>query len=66
MPDELKDAIVANATGPKRAQDDAGSVEQHTLPDQIEAARFVQGSEAAAKPHRGLRFTRLVPPGATS
>jgi hypothetical protein len=64
MPDELDDAIEENAKGPAKASGDAGSVEQHPLPDQIEAAKFLASKDAAKKPNRGLRFNKLVPPGA--
>jgi hypothetical protein len=60
----LDDAIRENAAGPKRAQGDAGSVEQHGLKDQIEADRYLASKRAAAKPARAIRLTRLVPPGA--
>jgi len=61
---DLEQAIRDNAAGPKRAQGDAGSVEQHPLPDQIEAAKFLASAEAAKKPAKALRLTRLIPPGA--
>ncbi len=61
---DLEQAIRDNAAGPKRAQGDAGSVEQHSLPDQIEAAKFLASAEAAKKPAKALRLTRLIPPGA--
>jgi len=35
----IEDAIRENAAGPKRAQGDSGSVEQHSLTEQIEADR---------------------------
>ena len=35
MPDDLTDDIRQNAQGPAKAAGDAGSVEQHKLPDQI-------------------------------
>ncbi|MBA2224584.1 hypothetical protein [Thermogemmata fonticola] len=37
MPDDLEAEIRKNAEGPAKASGDAGSVEQHPLPDQIEA-----------------------------
>jgi hypothetical protein len=64
MPDELDDAIEQNAKGPAKASGDAGSVEQHKLAEQIEADRYLASKEAAKKPTRGLRFNKLVPPGA--
>ena len=64
MPDELDDTIAENAKGPAKVAGDAGSVEQHPLPDQIEADRYLASKAAAKKPKRGLRFSKLVPPGA--
>jgi hypothetical protein len=64
MADELDDTIRQNAQGPAKATGDAGSVEQHPLPDQIEADRYLASKDAAASKKRGLRFNKLVPPGA--
>ncbi len=59
----LDDAIRENAAGPKRAQTDSVSVEQHDLKDQIEADRYLSSKEAAKK-GLGVRMTKVVPPGA--
>ncbi len=64
MADEIKDAVKANATGPKSARSDAGSVTQHSLKDQIEADRYLDAKDAADRRHRGLRITQMIPPGA--
>ncbi|MDZ4683602.1 MAG: hypothetical protein SH850_00850 [Planctomycetaceae bacterium] len=64
MPDELDDAIRENAQGPAKAAGDSGSVEQHKLPDQIAADKYLASKEAAKSKMRGLRFNKLVPPGA--
>lgn len=64
MPEDLEQPIRDNAAGPKRAQGDSGSVEQHPLQDQIAADRYLASKQAAAAPVRALRLTRLVPPGA--
>jgi hypothetical protein len=64
MADDLDETIEQNAKGPAKASGDAGSVEQHPLPDQIEADRYLASKDAAQKPQRGLRFNKLVPPGA--
>lgn len=64
MPSDLEQAIRDNAAGPKRAQGDSGSVDQHTLTDQIDADRYLASKQAAAAPARALRLTRLIPPGA--
>ncbi|MDW8265353.1 MAG: hypothetical protein RMJ52_08470 [Gemmataceae bacterium] len=63
MSDELDDAIEENAKGPAKASDDAGSVEQHPLPDQIAVDRYLAAKEAAQDKQRGLHFNKLVPPG---
>jgi hypothetical protein len=62
--EQIKAAIDANAQGPAKASGDSGSVEQHKLTDQIAAARFIAGQNAMSTPTRGLRFNKLVPPGA--
>ena len=62
--DELDDEIRTNAEGPAKVSGDAGSVEQHKLTEQIEADRYLRSKEAAKSKTRGLRFNKLVPPGA--
>ena len=59
----ITDAIRENAAGPKRAQGDSGSVEQHSISEQIEADRYLSSKEAAKK-GLGVRMTKVVPPGA--
>jgi hypothetical protein len=60
----LEDAIRENAEGPAKAAGDSGSMEQHKLPDQIAADKYLASKEAAKSKSRGLRFNKLVPPGA--
>ena len=64
MADELDVTIRENAQGPAKVSGDAGSVEQHSLADQIAADRYLQAKAAARSKQRGLRFSKLVPPGA--
>lgn len=64
MADDLKDTIRNNAQGPAKATGDSGSVEQHKLPDQIAADKYLASKEAAKSKRRGLVFNKLVPPGA--
>ncbi len=66
MPDPtpLEETIAENAAGPKKAQGDAGSVEQHSLQDQIAADRYLASKEAVRGRGKGLRLSKLVPPGA--
>jgi hypothetical protein len=66
MPDQpLDQSIRENAQGPAKASGDSGSVEQHSLPDQIEADRYLASKQATKAKFRGVRFTKLAPPGAS-
>lgn len=64
MADELDEVIRENAVGPAKAAGDAGSVEQHPLSEQIAADRYLRSKEAARSKGLGLRYTKIVPPGA--
>ncbi|MCK6490622.1 MAG: hypothetical protein L6R48_20405 [Planctomycetes bacterium] len=65
MPDPTptEAAIAQNAQGPKKAQGDAGSVEQHSLPDQIAADRYLAAKRAVRARGRGIVISKLIPPG---
>jgi hypothetical protein len=63
VPDPLSQSIAENAHGPAKASGDAGSIEQHKLPDQIAADKHLAAKEAVKTKSRGLRFNKLVPPG---
>jgi hypothetical protein len=64
MADELDDTIRQNAQGPAKASGDSGSMEQHKLPDQIAADKYLASKTAAKSKRRGLTFNQFVPPGA--
>ncbi len=64
MSDELDNTIRENAKGPAKVAGDAGSVEQHKPSEQVAADRYLASKEAAKSKRRGLRFNKLVPPGA--
>jgi hypothetical protein len=64
MAESLADNIRENAAGPKKAQGDGISVEQHPIADQIAAEKFLQSQQAVTTRTRGLRFGRFAPPGA--
>ena len=64
MADELDTSIRDNASGPRKASGDSGSVEQHDLKDQIEADRYLN-SKQAVKNGLGIRKSKLIPPGAS-
>ena len=65
MSDELASKIDTVAQGPKRVRTDAGEVESQSLPDMIEADKYLASRNAPAAAHRGLRFNKLIPPGTT-
>ena len=64
MADEIDKSIAENATGIKRASGDAGSVEQHSLTDQIAADKYLASKAAGAGTGLGVRRFKLSPPGA--
>ncbi len=64
MADTLVDKIKENAEGPAKASGDAGSMEQHSLPDQIATDRYLESKKAARRKGLGIGMKKLVPPGA--
>lgn len=64
MPDDLEQTIRDNAAGPSKTAIDGESVEQHPLPDQIAADRYLRSQQATRSKNLGLKFTKVVPPGA--
>jgi len=64
LAEQLTDQIRENAQGPRRASGDSGSVEQHSLQDQIAADRYLASKEAAKRKGLGVRLGRMIPPGA--
>ena len=65
MAEDLDNTIRENASGPKAARGDSGSMEQHSLSDQIEADRYLNSKQAVKSKRLGIRMTKLVPPGAS-
>lgn len=63
-PTAAADALTQSLSGPAEVSGDAGTVRQHNLADQITALRYLTAMTAADNPRRGLRFNRIVPPGA--
>ncbi len=63
MTEDLEQTIRENAQGPRRVQGDSGSVEQHSISEQIEADRYLASKQAARSANKGVRLTKLVPPG---
>ena len=63
MADDLEITIRENAQGPAKASGDSGSMEQHSLPNQIAADRYLESKKAARSNGLGIGFKKLVPPG---
>ena len=63
MSDDLEDTIRENAQGPAKASGDSGSMEQHALPDQIAADRYLESKKATRGKGLGIGLKKLVPPG---
>jgi hypothetical protein len=63
MAEDLENAILENAQGPAEAHGDAGGMKQHSLPDQIEADRYLESKKAARGKGLGIKMKKLVPPG---
>lgn len=64
---DLADTIKTNAEGPAEVRGDSGSMKQHPLQGQIDAARFVAAQNALddrTKPTLGIRLATLKAPGA--
>jgi hypothetical protein len=61
MPDQT--LVSDAATEPKSASADGVSVQNHSLDELIRAEKHLAAKSGASKPHRGLRFSKLVPPG---
>jgi len=60
----LENAIRENASGPKRAQGDSGSIEQHSLQDQIAADKYL-ASKNATRHGIGIKTVKISPDGTT-
>lgn len=64
MADDLADKILEVAQNPIRASGDGGSMEMPNLRDLIAADKHLKAAAGMQKPARGIRITKLVPPGA--
>lgn len=60
---DLSNDIETAATDPASASADGESVQARPLSELIEADKYLKANTGASKAHRGLRITKLVPPG---
>lgn len=63
MADTLEQNIIENASGPKKASGDAGSIEQHSLTDQIAADKHLESKKAMANKGLGIKLLKISPGG---
>lgn len=63
MTDTLETAIEDNATGPRKASGDAGSVEQHSIADQIAADKHLASKAASRAKGLGIKLVKIAPGG---
>lgn len=64
MSDSIQGAIESNATGPQSVSIDGNAVTQQTIESQIKADQYLKSQEAQTRKGFGLRFQKIVPPGA--
>jgi hypothetical protein len=60
MPTDNEAAIAANALKPKHVSGDAGSVDQHPIPDQIEADKYLEKKFQSAFTGLGIKLFRML------
>ena len=63
MADDLASAIRTSAEGPQSASGDAGSMQQHSLPDVVLADKHLAAKNAMTKRNFGLTRVQIIPPG---
>lgn len=63
MSESIREQIESAAAQPQRVRTDAGEVESRDLEQLIEADKYLAATRAAQSKTRGLRITKLNPPG---
>jgi len=64
MTDDLSDSVATSAAGPKRVQvAGMGESEEHSLRDQIAAAKFLTPTAIRRRVGAGIKVTQMTPPG---
>jgi len=63
----ISDSIQSVATGPKSVSVDGTKVDAQSIDDLVKADQHLAAKEGVASTrHRGLRFSKLTPPGTTA
>lgn len=63
MAEDLSESIKRSAESPKQAGADGVTVQQHSLPDQIAADKYLAQKRAGRNPAKALTRVKIVPPG---
>ena len=63
MSQDIENSIETNAAGPRKASGDSGSVEQHSLADQIAADKYLESKNASQSKGLGIKLVKLSPGG---
>ena len=63
MANDLDNKISENAAGPRKAAGDSGSMEQHSLPDQIAADKYLESKKASRAKGLGIKLAKISPGG---
>ena len=59
----LDNTIESNASGPRKASGDSGSVEQHPINDQIAADKYLESKKASRVKGLGIKLAKISPGG---
>lgn len=63
-PETISEAISLVAKSPKRTRVKSTEIEEHDIDSLIKADQHVAAKNASSKPHMGVRFSQIQPPGA--
>jgi hypothetical protein len=63
MTGDFSNSIKTNASGPRKASGDSGSVEQHGLADQIAADKYLESKKASRSKGLGIKLLKISPGG---
>ncbi len=63
MTGDFSNSIKQNAEGPRKASGDSGSVEQHSLTDQIAADKYLESKKASRAKGLGVKLAKISPGG---
>jgi hypothetical protein len=63
-PENISEAILQAALGPKSSTENGRSVQEHDLDQLIRVEKHLASKTAGTRNHFGVRFGKIVPPGA--